>query len=326
MRPPSILPVLVAIAGAPLAAPAGVAQVRTIAITIDDLPAVGPSSLAEARTLTRRLVAGLQRARVPAVGFVNAHQGELHADSAGWAGLLAPWLDAGLELANHTWSHRSLSTTPLDAWLADADRGAAPVAAALAVRGKRLRWFRHPYLHTGPTPAIRDSVLRHLAARGQRIAPVTAGHFDWLYAAAYDSALRRGDRGRARRVADAWASHLDADLAAAERLTERVTGRVIPQVLLLHANPLIAGELEGTLAVLRRRGYALVSLDAALADPAWAAGDPYAGPATLAWPARWAWARDGCAPAPPSPHGWVAALAALPVSPPPPCDGPARLP
>jgi len=93
--------------------PEGAPRARTVAVTFDDLPwaraiAVTPPQAAE---LTTRLVGRVKAAGVPAVGFVN--EGKLSHPSTP-AALLDVWAGAGLELGNHTYSHRSFFTTPLD--------------------------------------------------------------------------------------------------------------------------------------------------------------------------------------------------------------------
>jgi hypothetical protein len=90
------------------------AQSRSVAVTIDDLPTVSAfrRDLAEAKRITNELTAALRRDSVPAIGFVNERQ--LHVDGktdAARVALLQRWLDAGLELGNHTFSHLQTPTT-----------------------------------------------------------------------------------------------------------------------------------------------------------------------------------------------------------------------
>lgn len=68
----------------------------------------------------------------------------------------------------------------------------------------------------------------------------------------------------------------------------RVAGYEVKQVLLLHANPLNADYLDDLVRMIKRRGYAFISLDQALEDPAYRLADNYAGPKGLSWIHRWA--------------------------------------
>src|SRR5262245_11518191 len=102
---------------------------RSVAITFDDLPGAGAGTVvpdtAGLETLSRKLLVALRQHNVPAIGFVNEAglDGPFVDDRARRGGILKLWLDAGLELGNHTYSHRDLNTTPLDAYEADVLRG-----------------------------------------------------------------------------------------------------------------------------------------------------------------------------------------------------------
>ena len=98
---------------------------KLVAVTIDDLllngPAIGTKRL---DAMSRKLTTIIKRRNVPAVGFVNEsqifnEQGE--ADHK--IGLLNLWADAGVELANHTYSHISFSDSPLERYQDDFVRG-----------------------------------------------------------------------------------------------------------------------------------------------------------------------------------------------------------
>ena len=123
---------------------------RTVAVTIDDLPVVRGESIEKRQRVTGCLLGTLTTFEIPAIGFVNEQKlGEPAAEPEEIA-LLEAWLDAGLDLGNHTYSHPSFFTTPLDVFEADVLRGGAVTTRLLRERGKRLRYFRHPYLNTGP--------------------------------------------------------------------------------------------------------------------------------------------------------------------------------
>ena len=66
-----------------------------------------------------------------------------------------------------------------------------------------------------------------------------------------------------------------------------VVGREFPQILLIHANQLNADLMPDLLAMFRRRGYTFVSLEQALADPAYRLEDGYAGRNGFSWIHRW---------------------------------------
>ncbi len=77
-----------------------------------------------------------------------------------------------------------------------------------------------------------------------------------------------------------------------ERQSHALLGYVLPQVWLLHANELNATTFVDLVAGVRRRGYRVVTLDEALADPAYARPDGYAGRYGPSWLHRWAMAEQ----------------------------------
>lgn len=263
---------------------AAAAAPREIALTFDDLPIAE----ADGGELTRRLVAALAAGEAPAVGFVN--QGRLLRqgvpDPARVASL-ETWLDAGLELGNHTASHLSANRVPLESYREDIIRGEETVAALLAARGGRLRWFRPPYLHTGADAATREALAGFLAGRGYVLAPVTISNEDWVFAAAYLQARRRGLPDEAQRVADAYLEYSRACLVRAEALEMDLLGRPVRHVLLLHANALNAAALPRLLALLEGRGYRFVTLEHALQDDAYRRPDTVFRPPDEPWLERW---------------------------------------
>ncbi len=121
---------------------------RTIAVTIDDLPVVSTrGDLKTRQQITKKILAHIRKAKIPAIGFVNENKlytkdkrDEKQID------LLRMWLDAGLELGNHTYSHRSLNRIPLADYEADLLKGEVITKELLEHKGKTIRFFRHPLM------------------------------------------------------------------------------------------------------------------------------------------------------------------------------------
>ena len=76
-------------------------------------------------------------------------------------------------------------------------------------------------------------------------------------------------------------------------------------MLLLHANQLNADLLPQMLEMFRRRGYRFVTLDQALADPAYASADDYAGRGGFSWIHRWSRTMGLAPKGEPEPPAWV---------------------
>ena len=257
---------------------------REVCFTIDDLPWVSgvPIDAAETQRLTAKLLAGLTAHRIPAIGFVN--EGKLYRDGridTRQVDLLRQWLDTGLELGNHTFSHRDFHATPLDAFQHEVVRGEAETTRLV---GKRPRYFRHPMLHTGRTIDDKRGLDTFLTTRGYRVAPVTIDNSDYLFARAYDlaSATERP------RVLDTYLDYMTNVVAYYEQQAQVIVGRDIRQTLLLHANRLNADAIDRLARMFEQRGYRFVSLDRAVEDPAYTLADTYVGPAGMTWLHRWA--------------------------------------
>jgi peptidoglycan/xylan/chitin deacetylase (PgdA/CDA1 family) len=203
------------------------------------------------------------------------------------------WPDAGYELGNHTFGHASFYRTPLAAFQRQVIDGEPVTRSLLAARNMKLRYFRHPYLNTGPDLKTKEAFERFLAARGYRIAPVTIDNSEWIFAQAYTQALQRGDRETARRVADEYVPYMEEMFEFYERMSVELFGREIQQTLLIHANALNADHFDRVAAMLKRRGYEFVTLDEALKDKAYEHRDDYAGETGISWLQRWAITRGG---------------------------------
>lgn len=234
------------------------------------------------------LLASLKRHGIRAVGLVNESKlfvpGEIDERTA----VLKNWLDAGHELGNHTFSHPSFQTTPLAAYQEDVLRGETVTRLLLEEKGQELRWFRHPFLRTGPDLATREAFETFLTARGYRVAPVTVENSDYIFSLIYTRAKERGDRETMRRTREAYLGFTARQLDFWEKVALEVVGRPIKQILLLHVNELNADAMDDVADLLKRRDYGFVTLEEALRDEAYRLPDTYAGPAGTSWLHRWA--------------------------------------
>lgn len=272
------------------AGPAPRTQVREIAVTIDDLPGVSVvgDGVPALRAMTGRLLQAVRTSGAPAVGFVN--EGKLGAfgqPDAERVAVLRLWLEAGLELGNHTFSHPDLHRTALPEFEADLVRGEDVTRALAASVNRPFRYFRHPFLHTGRDLATQAALSAFLAQRGYTVAPVTIDNADWIFARAYSKALARDDRAAADRVAAAYVPYMESKLEYFERQSAGLFGREVRQILLVHANPLNADRFGQLAAMMRRRGYRFVTLARALEDPAYETADTYTGSGGISWLHRW---------------------------------------
>ena len=266
---------------------------RRVALTIDDLPSpeISRSSPAELQARNARIVAALRGTR--AIGFVNEDKLQVDGriDPARVA-LLEAWLDGGLELGNHTFNHNGLHATEIKAYTQSILDGERVLRRLLAAHGQTPKWFRHPYLQAGQDDGGRAKLDAFLAEHGYRIAPVTVDNGEWIYARAYLQLLDAGKADAAAGLIREYIDYIDAKFAFFEQASQRLFGREIAQILLLHANALNADALPALLERVRQRGYVFIDLETAVADPAYQHEDGYRGRAGISWLHRWAMAED----------------------------------
>ena len=257
---------------------------------MDDLPIVTSAPDEHIRGgFVTDLIAAIRRQQLPVIGFVN--EGKLQQEGRNVqqrVGYLRQWLSAGLELGNHTFSHLDLHQAPVDDYQRDILSGETVTRTLQPETGRRPRYFRHPYLHTGTSKEVRDRVHQFLAAHGYVVAPVTMDNADYVFAAAYDRAGLRQAYDEQRRVVEAYLKYMEAVFAYYEQQSVAIVGREIRQTLLLHANALNGKALDSLAIMLRGRGYRFVPLSEALEDPAYQMADSYYGPAGISWLHRWA--------------------------------------
>lgn len=246
-----------------------------VAITLDDLPWVGPLPEGDsANDALVRIAATLRVHEAPATGFVvcdRAREDEQPVTS---------WAAWGLSLGNHSAAHRDLNQTPVEEWLRDVER----CDRFLRRFGDATTpYFRFPLLHQGDTAEKRERARDALRGLGLETAHVTVDTSEWILTRAHAAALRTGDAALRRQVGEEFVRHILAAVEHADAVARRKVGRPVPQVLLLHANTLVDDRLDALLLGLRGHGVELISLERALADPVYARQDMYVGPKGLSW-------------------------------------------
>ncbi len=262
---------------------------RIVAVTIDDLPVVSTlQTIEQRRELTKNLLAHIKKHNVPAIGFVNENKlfasGERDERQVD---LLRMWLDAGLDLGNHSFSHRSLNRIDRAEYEADILKGEAITKGLLAAKGRKMRYFRHPFLQTGRSMEVKAEFAKFLAKHGYTIAPITHDNGDYIFARAYDVVRDRGDKALMKKVGDAYVPYMEAKLDYWERQSVKTLGREMAQTLLIHANSINAEYFGDLAAMFTRRGYKFVDLETALKDEAYRLPDTYVGAAGISWLHRW---------------------------------------
>jgi len=242
-------------------APAG-AQKR-IALTFDDTPRHAGGFM-PADTRAKRLVAALRKAGVEQAAFFVTVGNLGKPEGGDGEANIARYVRAGHVIANHSFAHQHLSKSTAEAYLADIDRA----QAWLKQRPGYRPWFRFPFLDEGGRDkAKRDAVRMGLKARGLQNGYVTAESSDWHIEALAAAAKRDAKRVDMRALRDLYVeSHVEA-AEFYDALARKTLGRSPAHVILLHETDIAALFIGDLVKALRAKGWAIVTADAAFADP-----------------------------------------------------------
>ena len=265
--------------------------VKNVSVTIDDLPLNIASRVSneELKSIVDTLVSRIRTERIPVVAFANEKKLEINGSrDIQRVNILKTWLDSGIELGNHTYSHKSANDVPVDEYEQDILQGDRTIKELMAGRGMKLRYFRHPYLMTGRSLEVKNEITKFLTDHGYIIAPVTIDNSEWIFSAAYEKARKAVDTTLMEKVGHEYIGYMKAKFQYFERQSTRLFGRQINQVLLIHSNRLNSEYFNVLCSMVKDLGYHFISLGDALKDPAYSSSDTYIGRGGISWLDRWA--------------------------------------
>jgi peptidoglycan/xylan/chitin deacetylase (PgdA/CDA1 family) len=223
-----------------------------VALTFDDLPAAGSLPPGGNRTkVATELAAELKAAGLNGVyGFVNASRLESDLDAKH---ALRIWVDAGMKIGNHTWSHPALTDLSAEAY----EREIALNEPALAQYAgtQDWHWFRYPYLAEGDTAAKRNAVREWLRAHGYRVAEVTLNFEDYSWNDAYGRCVAKSDDAAITWLRQSYLESAAAYVKLGREEEQIAFGHEIPNVMLLHATAFTTLMLPDLIDLLRRQGF-----------------------------------------------------------------------
>lgn len=238
------------------------AEPLQIAITIDDLPFVGSSNkttgdVKRAHDRFMRIYDTLMEYKIPTTGFVIA--GSIGKNQ--WE-LLELFQKNGLQLGNHTYSHRNLNTTSTEKYIEDLDKADKILTPVMS----NPKYFRYPYLAEGKADK-KAKVRQYLSEHGYSIAPVTIDSKDYLYNSQLLAINWRQREQKLNPIKQRYLAYIAKQTERAEQKAAHSSG-AHRQILLIHANLLNSFCLKDILDYYQQRGYSFISLEEALQAPA----------------------------------------------------------
>lgn len=238
-----------------------------IALTFDDLPAAGSLPAGMTRTqIAEQITAELKAAQMQgAYGFVNGVKMENNPDARQ---ALHVWLDAGMNIGSHTWSHPGLTKMTAEAYLADVAKNEAVLTEYGQLRD--WKWFRYPFLWEGDTLAKRRAVRQWLFSHGYRIAQVSLDFEDYAWNDAYSRCLAKNDAGAMEWLHDSYLANAAEYIQLGREEQIIAFGHEIPNVLLLHETAFTTHMLPELIELLKKQGFAFEPIAQVENDPVYA--------------------------------------------------------
>jgi peptidoglycan/xylan/chitin deacetylase (PgdA/CDA1 family) len=275
---------LLALALTMVPAAVSVQQVRTVALTFDDLPGADSRDPSELAATNAAILQALDRHHTIVTGFVIGERVDALPNGRS---LLQGWIERGHDLGNHTYSHHDLNEQTVQTFGAEVARGEAVVRPVLPSSRTPPLYLRFPFNHTGDTADKRAAVSALLAERGYEVAVCTIDNSDYVFANAYRKAVADGGAGGAI-LRTEYLAHTAKIIDYYIGLHQTVFGRETAHVMLLHINRLNADVLDAVLELFEQRRFRFVSLREAQADPAYRTTDTYTTKSGPMWGYRWA--------------------------------------
>jgi peptidoglycan/xylan/chitin deacetylase (PgdA/CDA1 family) len=275
------------------------AQIRTVALTIDDLPFItgdssrpmNPSDAETGRVANTKLLTALATHHVPVTGFV-IQKGVEALGLASGTEVLRDWTGRGFDLGNHSYAHPDFNGLTVEQFEDQIVRGEATIVPLMLAAHRKVEFFRFPFNHTGDTQQKHDAVAVFLAERGYKLAPCTIETEDWEFNAAYFLMRSRHDEVSAARLRADYLAFTAAQIDYFAGLHRQVLGYDPPQIMLIHDNQLNADLIEDMLAIFEEKRYQFVSLTQAEDDPAYKTAETYITDNGPMWGYRWARERN----------------------------------
>ncbi|MBS1507080.1 MAG: polysaccharide deacetylase family protein [Bacteroidetes bacterium] len=268
-----------------------IGQQKQVCISIDDLPVVnyGITDSAYQINVFNKILYSLKKNEVPAIGFVN--EVKLFNDSNVihyQVDLLKSWVSNGLELGNHSFSHKDYNNVPFHLYTNEIIKGETVTKKLLSDQNRQIKYFRHPYLHIGNTKVKADSLNDFLNKHNYVTAPVTIDNEDYVFASAYSRAKQKDDTTLMNKIGLEYIAYMGKKIKYYEKQSNHLFGRNISQILLIHASLLNSDYLNSLIALFKANNYVFVSMDNALKDPAYKTEITVFGNWGISWIERWA--------------------------------------
>ena len=241
-------------------APTGHAQ--SVALSFDD--GFDPREQPQAASWNQAILNSLAKANIKSIFYAAGAR----VDSPAGLLLVKHWGLAGHGIGNHTYSHLDLNdpTTTVNAFISDIERSEA-LLQGMPGWTSRLRF---PYLKEGNTAAKRDAMRAWLDAHHYESGAVSIDTSDWYYSQRYEGWRKAHAHTDPSAFRSAYLAHLWDRIKYYDALSHKLLNRHAKYVVLLHTNRINAEFLPDIIAMLRAKGWTIISPSEAYQDSLYA--------------------------------------------------------
>ncbi len=238
------------------------AHAQTIAFTFDDGPYVAATPKLSPKARNQATLDHLAKHRVKATLFVTVDNG---ANRPEGLALARAWGEAGHTIGNHTMTHLDLDSKKIT--LADYQQELLECDAVIRTLPGYRKWFRFTYLREGNTLDKRDGMRAFLREQNYRDAYVSLDTSDWRLNDKLVEVLIKDANADITPIKRAYLAHVWQRAEAYRSLSQKLQGRDIAQIILLHHNLINALWLGDVIAMFKEKGWTIVTPEAAFTDP-----------------------------------------------------------
>jgi peptidoglycan/xylan/chitin deacetylase (PgdA/CDA1 family) len=236
------------------------AHARSIAFTFDDGPDMADGVRMTAAERNAAILRQLADAKVKSVLFVT-HTDRDERRSA----LLRQWGSAGHMIGNHTVTHPDFNSKEMTLEKFQQDMLACDEAIRTLPGYTRI--FRFPYLKEGDTVEKRDGFRAFLKSVNYRTGHVSIDMSDWYYNSRLRERLSKDPGADLNPYRDAYLEHVYDRAQYYDGLSQKVLGRSVLHVILMHHNLINALFLHDVIRMFRDKGWQVIDAKIAFADP-----------------------------------------------------------
>lgn len=179
--------------------------------------------------------------------------------------MLWQWIKTGHLLANHGYSHLSLTKSNTNDFFNDIIKN-EPVLSEL-MGTKNFKYFRYPFLDEGDSLNKRNTVREHLQSHGYQIAQVTIDWEDWAWNDPFVRCLSQDNQKEIETLKKSYIHFSLSRLNRAQQISKILFKRDIPHILLVHIGAANAEFMDTLLDAYEKAGVRFITLDEAIKDP-----------------------------------------------------------